>query len=128
MQKLIRSSFLFMTLIVSTSLWATEVHISYNNFQSTLTISSKLISYKDTNTYLTIQTRKCSDHIIARVKKSFDLQSRNLFHEKVEDHPMTLILDKAKYVIDERSPKGQYFHHFIEVIKEAKIEEMLNCR
>lgn len=115
-------------ILLSDSLQATEIEIRFNNFQSKIVSTSSFLSYKDTNTDLSLKAKKCNAHIIKNIDNLLIKNSRQLIKEEVKDHPMTLIVDQEKWVIDQRSKKGQFYHHFIEVIKQAKVEESLNCQ
>ncbi len=118
---------LSLALTINTAL-AAELKIHYNNFRSTINSSASEVAYKDTTTDLSVKKKKCNSHIVERLFKELNDRSRNLAMEKVESHPMTITIDGLQQTIDQRSPKGQFFHNYIEVMKEAKIEEMLNCK
>lgn len=119
---------IFLLVLAINTSFATELKIHYNNFRSTINSVATEITYKDTSTDLSLKKKKCNTHIIERLFKELNDQSRNLTLEKIQDHPMTITIDGIKQTIDQRSPKGQFFHNYIDVIKQAKIEEMLNCK
>ena len=116
----------FYILPINVSL-AVEVKVQYNNFSSIINSTTTEITYKDTSTDLGLFKKKCNAHIVERLYKEFNDQNRNLTFEKIQDHPMTIIRDEVKQTIDQRSPKGQFFYNYIDIIKRAKIEELLNC-
>lgn len=118
---------LVFALVMQTAI-AAEVKVQYNNFRSSINSTTDEVVYKDATTDLSLKKKKCNSHIIERLVKELSDQSRNLALEKVQDHPMTVTIDGSKQTIDQRTPKGQFFHHYIEVMKQAKIEEMLSCK
>lgn len=118
---------LFLVLTMNTA-FTSELKIHYNNFRSSINSTAEETSYKDVTIDLSVKKKKCNSHIVERLFKELNDQSKNLIMEKVQDHPMTVTIDGIKQTIDQRSLKGQFFHHYIEVMKQAKIEEMLNCK
>lgn len=118
----------FCILLHLSLLEATELKIHYNHFRSTIKATTEEISYKDMTTDLSLKKKKCNSHILERLYKELNEQSKNLTIEKVQNHPMTVTIDGVQQTIDQRSAKGQFFHRYVEAIKQAKIEEMLNCK
>ena len=113
---------------LSLQLEAAEYKIQYNNFHATIKASADDIVYQDSITDLSLKKKQCNSHIVDRLLKELVDQSKNMSEEKIQNYKMTVAIDGQKQTIDQRSKKGQFFYKYIEVIKQAKIEEMLSCQ
>lgn len=119
---------IIIALLISFSLFAKEVNVTYKRISYTLVLTEKTIQYKDQYTDLKLEKKKCSEHLFRELHTTIEQYLSHPFPVIVPNSNLTFTIDKKVFPEMETTNRARYFIKFFDHFKSLKIEEGLNCK
>ncbi len=117
----------FILIFYSMASFAHEIEVSDKNLKYTLKTSKESISFGAQEISLSLERKKCNEHIIDSFNKSLDSFLKTPFLDFTRPGFIEVKLDTKVGYEPRVGKRATYFLSMYEQIKKAKIEEQLNC-
>jgi hypothetical protein len=120
--------FIKMLVLYCYSLYATEVSITSNNVHFKIVSNDTLLSFSDLTTDLSITKKKCNQNIFNRISTNISNLLANPISDVDQQNLLVIRVDNKNYFESPTTIRSKYFLNFKSTIKNAKIEELLDCK
>jgi hypothetical protein len=118
---------LCLKLIFFSEVNAKSLNVSYKNYHYQLNFDSKRLVFKDSVTELTIDSKKCNEHILKHSERLIENYLSHTFIYSQSPENLKIDLDQKVFYESRNTVRGNFLIKLGDFIKSKKIEEELNC-
>ena len=117
----------FLNIFLTDTIHAKTINFSQNNYRYELKFDLNTLSFKDSNTDLSLIAKKCNQHILKYSKVLIENFLSHEFNTNQSEDSIRLEIDHKVFYESPHTTRGTYFKNFRKYILSKKIEEDLNC-